>query len=310
MPIETAAASMEVEQPSREWTSAIAQATSLRSSDWLLIAFFIYVPLTGQMHGVGFPHWSLLALLVPAGLLLLAMADARSAGPVWSCLRDWAPAPLVLLAYRTADWFPRAQTNHDAENSWINWDRTLLNDWGVRAGIEKFGVAVPGMLELAYLLLYTVPPLVILYFYIRRERRRLDDFQFPFLLGTLTTYLLLPLFPTASPRLLFAGQDLPAVDTIFRQFNVWILERCDIQSSVFPSGHVTVGFAAAFAMLLALPEYRRAGFVLLAIAALVLANTIYGRYHYTADGLAGLAISLIAASIVFAYKARAARRNA
>jgi len=310
VPNETAIAGLEVEQSPVAWSSANAQTATLRRSDWLLIAFFTYIALLGQARGVGFPHWSLLVLLVPVGLLLLAMADARSEGPVWSCLRDWAPAPLVLLAYRTADWFPGVPTRHDLESVWVGWDRTVLNDWGVRGAIESLGPVFPGTLELAYLLLYSVPPLAILYFYIRRERRRLEDFQFPFLLGTLSTYLLLPYFPTASPRLLYAGQDLPAVDTLFRHFNVWILERCDIQASVFPSGHVTVGFAAAFAMLLALPEYRRAGFVLLAIAVLVLANTVYGRYHYTADGLAGLAISFGAACIAFLYNARAARRNA
>ncbi len=309
MPNETAVAGLNVEPAVGAWAPAFAQTANLRRSDWLLIFFFTYVALLGQARGAGFPHWSLLVLLVPAGLFLLAMMDARSEGPVWSCLRDWAPAPLVLLAYRSADWFPATQARHDLETTWVGWDRVLLNDWGMRAAIERFGFVIPGTLELAYLLLYTVPPLAILYFYIRRERKRLEDFQFPFLLGTLSTYLLLPYFPTASPRLLFAGQDLPAVDTVFRQFNVWILERCDIQASVFPSGHVTVGFAAAFAMLLALPESRRAGFVLLAIATLVLANTVYGRYHYTADGLAGLAISMIAAGVAFLWNARAARRS-
>jgi len=52
----------------------------------------------------------------------------------------------------------------------------------------------------------------------------------------------------------------------------------------FPSGHVTVGFSAAFAMLLALPEKRRIGWTLLAIALLVLVDTVYGRYHYLAMG--------------------------
>jgi membrane-associated phospholipid phosphatase len=90
---------------------------------------------------------------------------------------------------------------------------------------------------------------------------------------------------------------------------VWILSRCDIQTSAFPSGHVTVGFSAAFAMLLALPEYRRAGWLLLGMASMVLVNTIYGRYHYAADGLAGLAISAAAAGIAMAYNARMARRH-
>lgn len=283
---------------------------AFRRSEWLLIAFFSYVVILGQVRGIGFPHWSQFALLVPAGLALLVHADRRSKGPVWSIVRDWVPAALVLLAYWTADWYPQAATQHTLEGRWIAWDRTILNNWGLRTGIEVAGRLLPAALELAYLLLYTVPPLAILYFYLIRQRRRLDDFLFPFLLGTLITYSLLPHFPTGSPRFLFAGEDLPGVETIFRRFNLWILTKCDIHSSVFPSGHVTVAFSAAFAMLLAMPTRRRVGLLLLTIAFLVLVDTVYGRYHYAVDGLAGVAISLVAAGIALTYNAQIARRRA
>ena len=45
---------------------------------------------------------------------------------------------------------------------------------------------------------------------------------------------------------------LALVEHQFRQAQ----DQC-IHSSVFPSGHVTVGFSAAFAMLLALPVWRQ-----------------------------------------------------
>jgi len=40
--------------------------------------------------------------------------------------------------------------------------------------------------------------LIIAAFYVRHERQRLDDFLFPFLLGTLATYGLLPHFSGSS----------------------------------------------------------------------------------------------------------------
>jgi membrane-associated phospholipid phosphatase len=200
------------------------------------------------------------------------------------------------------DWAARPHSDHALENALIGWDRRLLNDWGLHNAIERFGALLPAVLDLAYLLIYTVPPLAIAYFYIRHERRRLDDFLFPFLLGTLMTYSLLAHFPSEAPRFVFAREDLPGVDTVFHRFNLWILNHYDIHSSVFPSGHVAVGFSAAFAMLLALPENRRAGWTLLVIALLVLVNTVYARYHYAADGLAALAVSLVAMSLVVARR--------
>ena len=283
---------------------------ALRRSEWLLFAFFLYVAALGQWRSGRFPHPGALALLIPLTLLALARADSLSAGRVCSMVRDWVPAPLMLIAYWSVDWVPAPHKDRALENALIGWDRTLLKEWGLRAAIERFGSLLPAVLELAYLLLYAVLPLSIAYFYIRRERRRLDDFLFPFLLGVLMTYSLLPLFPSQAPRLAFAGQDLPGVETIFHRFNVWILDHCDIRSSVFPSGHVAVGFSAAFAMLLAFPENRRAGWALLLIAILVLLNTIYGRYHYAADGLAGLALSLVAAGLVVARRVHTRGRSA
>jgi len=54
---------------------------------------------------------------------------------------------------------------------------------GLRMTIEQFGALVPVILELAYLLILRRASLAIAYFYIRRERRRLDDFSVPFLLA-------------------------------------------------------------------------------------------------------------------------------
>ena len=56
--------------------------------------------------------------------------------------------------------------------------------------------------------------------------------------------------------------------------------------------HVAGAFSAAFALLRLLPERRWVGWMLLALAVLIATATIYGRYHYAADALAGLAISV------------------
>lgn len=240
---------------------------------------------------------------------MLARADARAAGKSWSVVRDWLPAPLLLIAYWSADWVPHGPGQRSLEHALIGWDRIVLNDWGVRAAVERLGPLLPTILELAYLVVYAVPPLAIAYFYLRRERRRLEDFLFPFLLGTLTTYALLPYFPSEGPRVVFAGADLPAYETVFHRLNLWILDTGDIRSSVFPSGHVTVAFSAAFAMLLALPDRRRVGWILMVIGVLVLVDTVYGRYHYAADGLAGLTISAAAFGCVLVQQALTARRR-
>jgi membrane-associated phospholipid phosphatase len=106
----------------------------------------------------------------------------------------------------------------------------------------------------------------------------------------------------------FPGQDLPDFLTPCRHLNLWLLGKFDIHASVFPSGHVTLGFSAAFAMLLALPERRYIGWSLLALATGVAIATVYGRYHYVVDGLAGLGVSLAALAASVALKPWIERR--
>ncbi|MGZ4989059.1 MAG: phosphatase PAP2 family protein, partial [Limisphaerales bacterium] len=65
-------------------------------------------------------------------------------------------------------------------------------------------------------------------------------------------------------------------------------------SSVFPSAHVSSAFSAAWGLLAYLPERKRFGILMLVYAVSVAIATIYGRYHYAVDALAGLGVSLVA----------------
>ena len=80
----------------------------------------------------------------------------------------------------------------------------------------------------------------------------------------------------------------PAYLTIFRRFNLWTLAGGGIHTGVFPSAHVAGAFAAAFGMRRAAPRLRWVHALLFTLAALIALATVYGRYHYVADAIAGL----------------------
>ena len=195
------------------------------------------------------------------------------------------------------------------EQKWVAWDRLLLDGWHARAAIEALGSAVPFALDLSYLLVYAIPPLALFILYRNHLRSRVDMFLFTFLLGTLFTYAVLPYFPSEPPRSLFPGQDLPHVNTALRRLNVWMLDRYDIHTSVFPSGHVTAAFSAAFGMLLAFPEKKWVGALFMALSGIIAITTVYGRYHYFVDGVAGFLISALAAVVASAVYSLASRKT-
>lgn len=288
-----------------------ASALRLRTSEWILLAYFAYIALLAQWLHVP-RSVSLLAPMVNAavmvGWLVLAWAESLRGNRFFSVLRDWYPAPLMLLAYREIGWFAPAHHLHRWEAAWVVWDKKLLNDWGLRSTIEALGPLLPALLELAYLLVYSTPLFSLLMLYVYRRRERVDRFLTLFLLAILVPYALFPYFPSEPPRTVFPGQDFPSFETWVRRLNWWLLEGQGIRTSVFPSAHVAGGFAAAFGMMRYLKEHPWVGRFLGALALLIATAVVYGRYHYAADALAGLACALVAvllSSFVDRYRQQA-----
>ncbi|MCC6366517.1 MAG: phosphatase PAP2 family protein [Bryobacterales bacterium] len=264
-----------------------------RPSEWVVLLYFTYAGALAVTFPLQ-PGQRFVALAAPVLLFALGVAGSWSSRRWTSIVRDWLPTALVLGAYWQLDWYQSPHQMVGLEKIFLRFDETILNQAGLHKAIESMGAVIPSLLEIAYTLLYAIPPLCIAALYLYRKRDRVDRFLFPFLLGTFCAYALLPHFPTSSPRFDFPGLDLPSYSTVWRRLNEWILGRGDIHTSVFPSGHVTAAFSAAFGMMRTLPEKPAVGRVLLVMAILVAVATVYGRYHYAADAVAGFVISIFA----------------
>ena len=257
-----------------------------RSSERLAIAYFIYVALIAPFY-IQRPWraWIVVAA-VTAWLWLMG---------IWTPIaRDLAPLGAALTAYREMDWFSSAAHDHHLERAWVAWDRFALDGCHLRAAIESAGVLLPGILELSYLLVYGVGPAVVVAAILHRRRDGTDQLWMAYLAGTLGAYALFPFFPSDPPRTVFPNADLPHVVTALRTLNLYIVGGYGIHSSVFPSAHVSSAFSAAWGLLTTIPEKRWIGWTMAAYAVLVSLATVYGRYHYGADVLAGFSVSLLA----------------
>jgi membrane-associated phospholipid phosphatase len=141
---------------------------------------------------------------------------------------------------------------------------------------------------------YAIAPISLAILLANHRRDRLNIFWFAYLAGTLGAYALFPYFPSDPPRTVFAGADLPHIVTIFRRFNLAILGNYGIHSSVFPSAHVSSAFSCAWGLLITMPDRERYGSIVAFYAFSVAIATIYGRYHFATDVVAGFAISFLA----------------
>jgi membrane-associated phospholipid phosphatase len=119
----------------------------------------------------------------------------------------------------------------------------------------------------------------------------MDNFWVTVVLATLFCYAVYPLFPLTPPRVLFGDVPGPHVEPLLREWNFWLLDHYSVQACLFPSGHV----AAATAVALAVRKHApRLGGLFLFLAASVASATVYGRYHYAADAVAGALVGVAA----------------
>ena len=267
--------------------------TRCRGGERVAAAFFIYLAVLACFQQVS-PVKIVLMFAVPVVIIALGNLETIKGRRWTSYLRDWLASGLILIAYWEIDWLATGHYLTDTQNNWLVWDRVILYQLGLKQAVESMGPVGPVFLEFCYLLLYSIPLFCLLLIYLNKRRPLVDRFYRVFFLGALAAYALLPLIPIQSPRLFMPGQDLPIYSSVFRKINVYVLEHLDISTSVFPSGHVGVAFASFWGLYSVLPEKRALWGSVLAMALMVFTATIYGRYHYAADGLASVGITTVA----------------
>ena len=270
-----------------------------RRSELFFSAYFLYVMAIAAARPIAPEIRTLIFTLNPALIMwfcLFAWAHKDRGFVLLDRVRDWYPVPLILLAFREMGWMALPHTSRAFENYWVVWDRRLLHDWGLKSAIEALGPVLPNLLELSYLLVYIMPIVTVSVFYLYRARPRLDDAYSILLFGTLTAYALYPFFPSEPPRSVFPLDDLPMLSSL-RRLNLFFVGNYGIHTSVFPSGHSAAAFSAAFAVMKLIPEKPWLGRAFLILAILIGFATIYGRYHFAIDAVAGLALAALAAGL-------------
>jgi membrane-associated phospholipid phosphatase len=268
----------------------------LRPAEWLILGYFWYVAL---LAGFYFSPAKAFLLAAAVAVVLVIQSGTKS------ILREFTPIAFTLAAYREMEWFAPVRNDGHLEKLWIVWDRRLLDDLHLRTALESAGALLPSYFELCYFLVYGVAPVAIAILFVYHRRAGMPIFWLAYLAGTLGVYALFPFFPSEPPRIAFHDSDLPHVITVLRRLNLWILGGYGIHSSVFPSAHVSSAFSAAWGLRAAIPErpWVARAFVIYGIS--VALATVYGRYHYAVDGVAGFVVSFLAVLALRLFRAPA-----
>ncbi|MEJ2007201.1 MAG: phosphatase PAP2 family protein [Acidobacteriota bacterium] len=273
---------------------------SLRRSEWICLAFFACVAILSFFIAVPARRRLRLVTLsaaVTAVLLFLPAALSSSPGLLVSVIRDWLPAPLILLGYHAAGRLTFPRPDQSVEKALLRWDEFFFGLPLLR--ILSSNYKLPGWLdaalEFSYLQCYVIVPSGIAVLYLAHQRALADDYWSVVLPAVFAAYGLTPLFPAQPPRKLPQNSPSLGEPSPLRMFNLWIHDHASIKFNTFPSGHVAGAVSASLALMQPMPI---AGACYMAVAAGIMFGSVRGRYHYAADAVLGV---VVAAAACLAY---------
>ncbi len=111
----------------------------------------------------------------------------------------------------------------------------------------------------------------------------------------LGSYLIFVLFPVDSPFYRFAPPGPPIAGHFFFDLVHAVSSRAGARGGAFPSAHVS---GATVLWFVAWRHQRRLAVMLSPLILGVIAATVYGRFHYALDAIAGFAAALVAVAAV------------
>lgn len=147
------------------------------------------------------------------------------------------------------------------------------------------------LLHLGYFSYYFVVPAAALAVWWKAGDRGLERAAVTVGLAFFLCYLVFAVFPVAGPRYQFPRIEGPPAGGAVFELVHGVLEAGSSKGTAFPSSHVA---AAAAALLAARRDARRWFWILLVPVALLTVGTVYGRFHYAVDALAGIAVAALA----------------
>ena len=143
----------------------------------------------------------------------------------------------------------------------------------------------------AYIFYYFLIVVLGLGLYFGHKIRELDDFFFTIAVTFFISYLGFIFFPVAGPR--FALADLHQVELgggLISHFAQYLVQRAGIRGAAMPSSHVAV---ALVVLVYAKRHHRLLFYVLSPLVFSLFVATVYGRFHYVSDVIAGLLVGAI-----------------
>ena len=268
-----------------------APDTRFWAVDKLIIAYFTGTTamIIGWFSAIPTASWLLLWHVCAIALLVF---EVKRPNPTTRIFHYWYPLPYVASCYKemAVDIPPIRGMTAD---QWLaNLD---FRFWGVHPTVWLERVCSPALTELLQIVYTLFVPAVLWVAVVLWKKRRYQQFQYyAFLIafGYLVSYVGYVLVPARGPRFLLNHlQHVPLRGTWLFHSMQNTLDRLESTAyDCFPSGHTELTILAWWHSRMA---GNRLFWVYFAYTPTLIFATVYLRYHYTVDVLAGVLVATV-----------------
>ncbi len=160
--------------------------------------------------------------------------------------------------------------------------------------MERFNNALlTALLQLAYISYYCMPIALGTSLFLKDKRGEFETAVFSIILCFYLSYIGYILFPAVGPR--FTLNHLQTMDLKSGPLTMWIQQSLNSlehnKTDAFPSGHTAVALVSLY-FAWKFREMVLFGFLAPAVSALIV-STVYLRYHYVIDVIAGMLLAVL-----------------
>jgi membrane-associated phospholipid phosphatase len=268
----------------------------VRQTSLLTVAYLATTALLTVLWGRSLPWWpAIVTAHVALCIVLMSLRRRTPLAPPWSVALDWHPLALFPILYKevqvlaaaVGDWRLTALVSATEERLFRGQPSVYLSN---RLSV----IAVSEYLHFCYAAYVLLIPGVAAYWYLTKRRAAFQELMLLLAIVMFGSYLVFILWPVDSPFYRFDPLGPPLAGHVFFDVVHFVSSRGGARGGAFPSAHAS---GAVVLWLVAFRYQRRLAILITPMIAGLLVATVYCRFHYVLDTVAGVGIAFAVAGV-------------
>ncbi len=247
----------------------------------------------------------LINILIASAIIALSIGDKLHDGAFFRLLHQFYVIPVIYLLYAQVHSYIGIFHSHDFDSVLIEWDHWLFNVNPTEVLAQIASPWLTEYLQATYMLFYFLPILQAVELSCRNKHTELKQFAYLMAFGFYVSHLLYFIMPAVGPRF-----TLHNFDSLHLELpGLWLTETFRgfvnaggnispgtpnplevVNRDCMPSGHTMMTLVN---ILLGFRFHSSMRWLFLLIGGSLIFATVYLRYHYVVDVIAGVILALL-----------------